>query len=150
MANSEKTEAIVVKAVWKRLAAVSQAMGLLNYQFSSSQQALLDNKGLYRIEDDVLLERNAVKQLQSVASALLSVFASLPDETAQPLQYKMPAGQRQKMIKLNDEKTELSRLMLEAEKSPALKNIACWCTKLKSCGLALLIAFPRRRKNRRR
>lgn len=69
------TQKKVKNAAWERSGNADHAMRLLTFQFFSYGHALLGTIRLYTVDNDTLLEVEAVKQLQCTAPPLLSVFA---------------------------------------------------------------------------
>lgn len=64
---------------------MNYAKRLLALQHLSHLRALPGDSSLYTLNDDKLLERSAVRQLQLTAPAFLLVVALLSYEVAQPL-----------------------------------------------------------------
>lgn len=98
MRAEEKAE----KAVRERSGAVDYAMCPLNSQFFSHLHALLGSVNLYSLDDEELLERNAVRRLQFTAPTFSLVLAVLLPELFQALHIEQPAVKRRRVIKLDD------------------------------------------------
>lgn len=80
-----KTKEKVDKTGCERSGAKEHATSLLTLQFFSHWLALLGKHSLYIFDSDKLLKMNAVRQLQTAASAFSLVFASLWHEVAKAL-----------------------------------------------------------------
>lgn len=78
-AHPVTTEEEADKAAWEHSGALSHAVHLLTLQYFSHVHALPSSRILYTIDNDRLLELDAVKQLQPTASTIpvVSAFVSL-------------------------------------------------------------------------
>lgn len=77
-------------------------MRLLTLQLISYLHAILNSRRLNTLDHQMLLEGNAVKYLQSTASAHPLVFSSLFFEGVQALHIKQPAVERGRLIEMDD------------------------------------------------
>lgn len=76
---------------------------------------MLCKNSLYTLDDDKLLEWNAVRKFYFIAPPLFSVFALLSDEAIQSQQIKAPGREQSGVIELRNDENALSRPATAAE-----------------------------------
>lgn len=101
-------EGTVDKAARERSWAADHGMRLLTWQFFCHPHALLNSSSFYTLDENKLVERNMVSQLQSTAPDLPLVFALLTHEGVQAPHIERPEAKPPRVIELKDKETALS------------------------------------------
>lgn len=118
MTRKEKVES----AAWERSRTVDRKMRVLTMHFFVHLHGFLGSHSLFGLDDNRLLEWNAVQMLQPTAPALSFVRASLSHEVVQPLHVEQPAAQIFRLIGLDGQENAVRSLPIPGDAGSALNK----------------------------
>lgn len=105
MRGPGSSEKLADTAAWEHPNPVDHAIRVLRLESFKHLYDSLVNKATYTMENDELLELSLKKQFASTTTALPPMLSDFGDKISHSLKIERPAGFREGIVKLDDERT---------------------------------------------